>query len=146
MKYDYEKLCKWEDGLHIPMEVKKIVNAVMDALDMRRVFVLDGDEDEMHEETIHCRNRGGYVYARGKGFTLTFCTSSYADGPETDPRYVIDFIKGLGFVIENSHGDNGMDSATNWHDTFWTYEFLYEPSRVYEEEFEIWEEEDYDND
>lgn len=142
MKFNHEALEKWENEKHIPLQIKKMVNAVMESLDMQPVFCLD---DDALEEVIIMRNRGGYIYARGKGFSLSYCTSSYAEGPDADPSYLINFIKGLGFRIENSYGDNGMDSATNWHDTYWTYDFLYEPSETYEEEFEIWEDSDYED-
>ena len=142
MKFNYEALEKWENEKHIPLQVKKMVNAVMETLDMPPAFCLD---DDALEEVIIMRNRGGYIYARGKGFHLSYCTSSYAEGPDADPRYLINFIKGLGFRIENSYGDNGMDSATNWHDTYWTYDFLFEQSVTYEENFVIWEDGDYED-
>lgn len=147
MKFDYERFNEWESKKHIPEQVRRIVNAVLVSEGYHRPFP-DPDEleaDETGEETITIYNRGGYAIAYGKGFSLSYCTSSLIDGPEADCRYLIDFIKGMGFVIENSHGDNGMDSTTNWHDTYWTYEFLYEPSKVYDEEFVIWEESDYND-
>lgn len=36
-----------------------------------------------------------------------------------------------------------MDSSTNWHDTFCSYDFMYKPSEVYEEKFIIWGDKDY---
>ena len=134
---------KWENENHIPQEVKKIVNAVMTELDMEPAFGTD-DDGNLMEETITIRNRSGYVCGYGKGFSLSYCTSSMIDGPDADPKYVIKFIKGLGFIIENSRGDNGMDSATNWHDTYWTYDFLYEPSVEYDD-FCEYDESDYDD-
>lgn len=53
------------------------------------------------------------------------------------------WLKGLDFSIENSYGDNGMDYSTNWHDTYWTNEFVYNPSKVDEDVFIEWEEKDY---
>lgn len=146
MKFNKNKFNEWESENHIPEQVKRIVNAVLKEEGYGEAFpAIDNDYGETtNEETIKLYNRGGYVYGYGKGFSLSYCTSSYADGPEADCKYLINFIKGLGFTIENSFGDNGMDSATNWNDTYWTYEFLYEPSTVYDEEFTIWEDSDYE--
>ena len=146
MKFNYEEFNKWDSQNHIPEQVKRIVNAVLVSEGYQEPFPPIDEESGQttNEETITLYNRGGYVYARGKGFSMSYCTSSYADGPEADCGYLIKFIKGLGFTIENSRGDNGMDSATNWHDTYWTYDFLYEPSKVYEEEFAIVEDSDYE--
>lgn len=99
------------------------------------------------EMTVTMRNRGGWPYAFGKGFELSHRTSSMADGPDTDySDILVKWIKGLGFSIANSYGDNGMDSATNYNDTWWTYEFVYEPSITYAENFyeEYGDEDDYD--
>lgn len=41
-----------------------------------------------------------------------------------------------------NYGDNGMDSATNWHDTYWSVEIAYTPSMVYDEKFYDWSDED----
>ena len=127
---DELKFCAWERKIHIPSEVKRIVRAVFVECNMVDPFPYD------EEETIRLHNRGGWLYAVGKGFTMRYRTSSMEDGPDVDPKYIIDFIKGLGFVIENSHGDNGMDSATNWHDTWWQYDVLYKPSLTYIETFD----------
>lgn len=142
-KFNREAFEKWEEETHIPQEVKKIVNAVMTELGMEPAFDTD-DDGGLMEETVTIRNRGGYVCGYGKGFSLSYRTSSMIDGPDADPKYVIKFIKGLGFIIENSRGDNGMDSATNWHDTYWTYDFLYEPSVTYDDFYE-YDESDYDD-
>ena len=40
-----------------------------------------------------------------------------------------------GFKVVNSYGDNGMDSATNWHDTYWTKEIAYMGTQKYEGDF-----------
>lgn len=37
-----------------------------------------------------------------------------------------------------------MDSATNWHDTYWSVEIAYTPSMVYDEKFYDWSDEDED--
>ena len=130
---DREKFEKWENENQIPKQVKQIVNAVLKELGYGEVFC--DYEGESDEETIGLRNRGNWAYAYGKGFSMSYCTSSYSDGPDVDCKYIIKFIEGLGFYIANSFGDNGMDSTTNWHDTYWTYEFMYKPSQVYAEEF-----------
>ena len=142
-KFNMSAFREWENETHIPQEVKKIVNAVMTELELGFAFQTD-DDGSLIEETITIFNRGGYACGYGKGFSLTYCTSSMADGAEEDPKYVIDFIKGIGFRIENSMGDNGMDSATNWHDTYWTYEFIFEPSITWNDFYE-YEESDFDD-
>lgn len=120
---------KFVEEQQIPDTVKRIVRAVFVDCGLLDPFP-DGNE-----EIISLSNRGGWTYAYGKGFKLSFCTNSLENGPDADPKYVIDFIKGLGFTIENSYGDNGLDSASNWHDTYWSYDFLYKPSIKYVEEF-----------
>lgn len=128
---------QWRNTNQIPDQVKTIVNAVLKECGYQEAFNFDFiEEGESNEELITLVNRGGYPYGYGKGFSMEYCTSSYANGPDPDPRYIIDFIKGMGFTIENSYGDNGMDSSTNYHDTFWTYEFLYKPSVKYSEWFD----------
>lgn len=125
-----ELFYEWEKTKLIPETVKKIVRAVLIECGYGNPF----PEDD--EDVIRMYNRGGWLHAVGKGFKMSYRTSSMEDGPDDDPKYIIDFIKGLGFTIENSYGDNGMDSATNWHDTFWHYDFLYKPSLTYTEELE----------
>ena len=145
MKFDYEAFNDWESHNHIPEQVKRIVNAVLKSEGYEEPFgEIDRDDGiTTNEETISIRNRGGHTIGYGKGFSMSYCTSAYANGSEPDCKYLINFIKGLGFVIENSHGDNGMDSSTNWHDTWWSYDFMYKPSEVFEEKFIIWEDKDY---
>jgi hypothetical protein len=145
MKFDYEAFDKWENENHIPEQVKRIVNAVLKSEGYEEPFgEIDTDcRDTTNEETIAIHNRGGHVIGYGKGFSMSYCTSSLECGSDVDCKYLINFIRGLGFVIENSHGDNGMDSSTNWHDTWWSYDFMYKPSEVYEEKFIIWEDKDY---
>lgn len=123
--FDQEKFEKWEEETHIPQSIMDMVN-----------FIGEKIGYPVEEETITLRNRGGYPYAYAKGFCVTHCTSSMADGPSPDYGAVFKkFIKGLDFVLEDSYGDNGMDSDTNWHDTFWTDVFAYKPSQVSDEEF-----------
>lgn len=126
MKFNKESFEKWENETTIPSNVMGVVNGVFNYLGIPCPVV----------ETIKLYNRGGHIYAYAKGFSITHCTSSYADGPSEDYSIPLSkFLKGLGFYIENSYGDNGMDSATNWHDTFWTNEFVYKDSIVYDEKF-----------
>lgn len=135
MKFRHDKFREWENGNHIPEEIMNMVNFIAEKI---------GHGGGIDEETINLYNRGGYVYGYAKGFSITHCTSSYADGPSVDYSGAFaKWLKGLGFRIENSYGDNGMDSATNWHDTYWTHEFIYEPSEVMEDAFIQWEEKDY---
>ena len=125
-KFDFVRFGEWEENTHIPTAVMDMVRFIAEKIGC----------DISDETTITLRNRGGYSYAYGKGFTFTYCTSSYADGPGVDYSSTLKkWLKGLDFKIENSYGDNGMDSATNYMDTFWTYEFLYTPSVKYEEDF-----------
>lgn len=135
MHLDLERFGEWEQNTHIPDKVMDMVNFIAEKVGCGVI----------EEETITLRNRGGYTYGYAKGFSLTHCTSSYADGPSPDySQEMAKWLKGLDFSIENSYGDNGMDSATNWHDTFWTHEFIYKPSLVYQEKFIEYDEKDYD--
>ncbi len=135
MKFLQEQFNKWEEDTHIPVEVMNMVNFIAEKI---------GHGGGIEEETIYIRNRGDYVIGYAKGFSITHCTSSYEDGPEVDYSGVFaKWLKGLGFKIENSYGDNGMDSAINWHDTFWTDEFICTSSEGSEERFIEWEEKEY---
>lgn len=121
----YVKYYDWCNQQHIPTEIKNMVNFIGEKIGYGKVF----EDDE--EGVIRMYNRGGYVYGYGKGFTITHCTSSYADGPGIDySSAFLKWIKGLGFRIENSYGNNGMDSESNWHDTFWNYDFIYEGTEI----------------
>ena len=91
-------------------------------------------------------NCWGVEIGYAKGFSISHCTSSYADGPSVDYSGAFKkWLVGLDFSINNSYGDNGMDTATNWPDTFWTNEFIYRPSEVAEERFIEWEDSDYED-
>lgn len=134
MKFRSDKFEKWENETHIPSKVMDMVNFIAQKIGC----------EPIEEETIKIYNRGGYVVGYAKGFSITHCTSSYADGPSPDYSGEFKkFLKGLDFSIENSYGDNGLDYSTNWHDTFWTNEFIYNPSEVTKERFIEWEEKDY---
>lgn len=92
---------------------------------IEKVFGITFDVDEC----IVLRNRGGWAYAKGKGLRYSYCTSSMIDGPSYD--YSEEFgimLTALGFELSNSYGDNGLDSASNWHYTYWSYEYIYKPS------------------
>lgn len=135
MKFDNDKFCEWEQNTHIPESIMTMVNAIAKEVGCGEVF----------EDTIEIFNRGGQVIGWAKGFTLTHCTSSYAEGPSPDySKEMAMWLKGLNFTIENSYGDNGLDCSTNWHDTYWTNEFTYKPTEVFEEQFIIWEDGDYE--
>ena len=135
MKFNYDKFDEWEQNTHIPEGILKMVNTIGKEIGC----------GEVEEETIEIYNRGGQVIGWAKGFVLTHCTSSYADVPSTDySKEMAKWLKGLNFTIENSYGDNGMDSSTNWHDTFWQNEFTYKPTEVFEEQFITWEDGDYE--
>ena len=122
--FNQERFDKWQEETHIPKEVIDFLDAICKKIGI----------DTPEEETIVLRNRGGYVYGYMKGFSISYCTSSLEDGPSVDySSTLIKFLKGLDFSIENSYGDNGMDSSTNWHDTYWNYEFGYKPTLVYDE-------------
>ena len=132
--FNQEKFDKWENETTIPKKIMDMVNFICEKVGVCMV-----------ETTVVMRNRGGYPYAYGKGLEYSYCTSSYECGPEEDySKEMSKWLCGLGFKIENSYGDNGMDSSTNWHDTFWNYEFLYEPSMVYAEEFEEYSDDEYE--
>ncbi len=135
MKFLHSKFEKWENSTHIPEKVMDMVNFIAEKI---------GHGGGIEEETIRIYNRGGYVIGYAKGFRISHCTFSYADGPSPDySKEFAKWLKGLDFEIENSYGDNGMDCSTNWHDTYWTNEFIYKPTEVDEEQFIEWEEKDY---
>lgn len=137
MRFDYDKFDQWVEETKIPESVMKMVKAVSNELGLYL------DEDCV--EVLYLQNIYGENYACAKGFRLTHCTSSLIDGPS--PDYSKDFMKwlqGVGFVYWDSYGDNGMDSATNWHDTYWTTELAYAPTKTYFEAFYDWSDEDED--
>ena len=74
MKFDDKKFQEWEKKTHIPEKVMNMVKFIAEKVGCGSI----------EEETITLRNRGGFAYAYGKGFSLTHCTSSYADGPSPD--------------------------------------------------------------
>lgn len=110
----------WDEETHIPEDVMKMVDIVCEQLGI-----------EVEETIVRRENRGGYTYAYAKGFILSHCTSSMEDGPSADMTPVfMKWLGGLGFAICRSYGDNGLDSATNWHDTYWTTEIAYKPTEI----------------
>lgn len=134
--FDDEKFEKWENETHIPEDVMKMVEIVTNQLG---IYV--------EETTVTYRNRGGYPYAYAKGFIVSYRTSSYADGPDDNYGEIfMKWIGGLGFEVAESYGDNGLDSTTNWHDTWWNYEIAYRDTMVYDELFYWWDDEEDDED
>lgn len=136
-RFNYDKFDQWVEETKIPESIMRMVKAVSRELELYL------DEDCV--EVLYLQNRYGENYACAKGFRFTHCTSSLSDGPSHD--YSKDFMKwmqGVGFEYWDSYGDNGMDSSTNWRDTFWTVEIAYEPSKVYLDEFYDYDDDDYD--
>lgn len=123
--WNSERFEKWENETHIPEDVQKMVDIVCEQLGI-----------DVEETTIEHQSVFGVLYGFSKGYVLSHCTSSLADGPSEDMAPVfIKWLEGLGFHVENSYGDNGLDSATNWHDTYWFKEISYGPSLIYEDTF-----------
>lgn len=122
--FDEEKFKEWENNTHIPEKIMNMVRHISEKIG----YSID------QEETVVVRNVYGVKIGYGKGFQISHCTSSYADGPSEDySKEFAQWLEGLGFRIVGSYGDNGMDSATNWHDTFWYHDFVYEPTITYED-------------
>jgi len=138
-RFDDDAFEKWEEKEQIPQQTKNMVNFIAEKIGAGEVF------SNGEEETIELTNRGGYTYAYGKGFSISHCTFSFADGPGIDySEEFTKWLKGLGFKMVNSYGDNGMDPlGSNGRDTYWTHEYVYEPSIVYEEQFMIWGDPEY---
>ena len=134
MIFNHERYERWERENSIPEKIMDMVNWIAEKIGY-----------PVEEETLPIRNRLGETCGFARGFIITHCTSSYEEGPSVD--YTPEFIKwlgGLGFELGDSYGDNGMDSATNWHDTYWHKEIIYKPSVIYDDfrEFESEEEEE----
>ena len=128
-KWNSERFEKWENETHIPEDVMKMVEIVS-----KQIGIC------VEETTIEHRNRGGYIYGFSKGFVLSHCTSSLEDGPSEDMTPVfMRWLGGLGFETANSYGDNGLDSATNWHDTWWHNEIYYCNTFVEDGDFWDWQ-------
>lgn len=130
--WNQERFNEWNENTHIPEDVMAIVNAVCNELGI-----------VVEETVVEYVNRVGWRYAVAKGFVIVHCTSSFEDGPSEDkaPAF-IKWLGGLGFSVCRSYGDNGLDSATNWHDTYWSKEIAYEPTREMEDVFYEWVEDD----
>lgn len=127
--WNSERFEKWENETHIPEDVMEMVDIVCDHLG---IYV--------EETTIEHQSVYGIPIGFSKGFVLSHCTSSYADGPSKDMTPIfMRWLGGIGFHVENSYGDNGLDSATNWHDTYWTKEISYGGTFVRDDEFWDWE-------
>lgn len=134
MIFNRKRFEQWEHENVIPKKVMDMVNWIAEKIGY-----------PVCEETLNLKNRVGETIGFARGFVVSHCTSSYEDGPGVDytPEF-IKWLKGLGFELGDSYGDNGMDSATNWHDTYWHKEIIYTPSKVYDDfrEFESEEEEE----
>jgi hypothetical protein len=134
--WNHVKYSEWIGNTHIPEDVMSIVNAVCEKIGIC-----------VQEEVVFYRNRWGKPYASAKGFHISHCTSSYETGPTTDMVPVfIKWLGGLGFEVCASYGDNGMDSATNWHDTYWSTDIAYTPTIVSDEVFYDWDDEEDEDD
>ena len=99
-----------------------------------KVLEIDLPTEEDDFDIIYLRNRGGYVYATGYGFTYSYRTFSLEDGSEIDLSDELKFyLKAIGFKIENSYGDNGMDPyGSGYRDTYWNYDFILERTLEYD--------------
>ena len=123
MAFNQEAFEEWENKTHIDSEVMEMAKHIAEKIGM-------GD---LEEQTVELKNYYGDTMGYGKGFVISHCTSSYADGPSTDySKQFLKWCKGLGFKVASEYGDNGMDSATNWHDTYWTVEVVYGPTITYD--------------
>ena len=113
--WNSERFAKWEEETHIPEDVMKMVKMIAEEIG---IYV--------EETTVDYKNVWGDNIGVAKGFQLSYCTSSLADGPSEDMTPIfMKWIKGLGFEVCGSYGDNGLDSATNWHDTYWNTDIAY---------------------
>lgn len=117
---EYKEYCEEEEMLMLPEKVFNICQMIEKMFNIGFSF-----------EDIEYFNRGGYVYAKAAGFRYSYCTFSVETGPDLDYREEIAAIlKGLGFEIANSYGNNGLDPAANYgDDCYWHYEFAYSPSK-----------------
>ena len=135
-KWNQKRYEDWQENTHIPEDVMIMVNAVCEKIG---IYV--------EESVVLYRDIWGKPYASAKGFQISHCTSSYETGPTVDMTPVfMKWLGGLGFEVCASYGDNGMDSGTNWHDTYWTKEVAYQPTTVYDEKFYDWDDDDDDED
>lgn len=135
-RWNQKRYDEWIENTHIPEDVMTMVNAVCEKIGIC-----------VNEEVVLYRDRWNEPYASAKGFHISHCTSSYETGPTTDMAPVfIKWLGGLGFEVCASYGDNGMDSATNWHDTYWTKDIAYKPTIAYDEKFYDWDDDDDEDD
>lgn len=113
--WNSDRFAKWQEETHIPEDVMKMVEMIAEKIGI-----------SVEETTVDYKNVWGDNIGVAKGFQLSHCTSSYEDGPSEDMTPVfMKWIKGLGFEVCGSYGDNGWDSKTNWHDTCWFTEIAY---------------------
>ena len=113
--WNSERFAKWKEGTHIPEDVMKMVEMIAEKIGI-----------SVYETTVDYRDVWDDIIGVAKGFQLSYCTSSIEDGPSEDMTPVfMKWIKGLGFEVCGSYGDNGLDSETDWHDTYWYTEIAY---------------------
>lgn len=114
-KWNSDRFAKWQEETHIPEDVMQMVEMIAEQIGI-----------SVNETTVDYRNVWGDTIGVAKGFTLSHCTSSLEDGPSEDMTPVfMKWVKGLGFEVCNSFGDNGLDSSTNGYDTYWYDEIAY---------------------
>ena len=114
-KWNSAKYDAWERETHIPEDVMKMVEMIADKIGIS-VYEITVDYHDVWDEPIGV----------AKGFRLSYCTSSLEDGPSEDMTPVfMKWIKGLGFEVCGSYGDNGLHSDTKGYDTYWYTEIAY---------------------
>lgn len=114
-KWNKARFNAWVEKTHIPEDVMKMVEMIAEQIGI-----------SIEEITVDYRNVWGDTVGVAKGFRLSYCTSSYEDGPSENMTPVfMKWLGGLGFMVCGSFGDNVLDSSTNWHDTYWYDEIAY---------------------
>lgn len=114
-KWNSDRFAKWQEETHIPADVMKMVEMIAEKIGI-----------SVEETTVDYKDVWGGNIGVAKGFQLSYCTSSLEDGPSKDMTPVfMKWIRGLGFEVCGSYGDNGLDSETNWQDTYWYNEIAY---------------------
>lgn len=135
--WNQDRYDEWVENTHIPQNIMDMVKFVCEKMGMC----------PPEEEVVDVRNVWGETIGVCKGFSISHCTSSYSDGPSPDYSKELQmWLGGLGFEIVGSHGDNGLDSETNWHDTYWTHDFGYSETTKYLDAFYDYDDDDDDVD
>lgn len=118
---DYKEILEYNPESKVPQKVVTLLDR------MEKLFGVCFD----YHPAFKLYNRGGWPYAEVEAFSYSVCTSSCAEGPDIDwSDEIKQILLNLGFFCHGA-GDNGMDSATNWQDTYWTYYFCYKPTLEY---------------